>query len=109
VLGLTFKPNTDDMREAPSIPLITALLDIGARVKAYDPEGMQRAKDELPVIKYCEDPYGLASGADGLVIVTEWRRFRGPRPEAAEERYGTAGDRRPAQHLPAGRHGRARL
>jgi UDPglucose 6-dehydrogenase len=76
VLGLTFKPNTDDMREAPSIPLITALIDMGAKVKAYDPEGMQQARSELPVITYCEDPYSVASGADGLVIVTEWEQFR---------------------------------
>src|ERR1700743_3876013 len=55
VLGLTFKPNTDDMREAPSIPLITALVDMGAKVKAYDPAGMQQAKNELPTIRYCED------------------------------------------------------
>jgi UDPglucose 6-dehydrogenase len=76
ILGLTFKPNTDDMREAPSIPLITALIDMGAKVKAYDPEGMQQARDELPAIKYCEDAYSAASGADGLVIVTEWEQFR---------------------------------
>jgi len=76
ILGLTFKPNTDDMREAPSIPLITALVDMGARVKAYDPEGMAQARDELPLIQYCETSYGAASGADGLVIVTEWEQFR---------------------------------
>jgi UDPglucose 6-dehydrogenase len=76
VLGLTFKPNTDDMREAPSIPLITALIDMGAKVKAYDPEGMQQARSELPVTTYCEDPYSVANGADGLVIVTEWEQFR---------------------------------
>src|SRR6516165_3207882 len=76
VLGLTFKPNTDDMREAPSIPLITALIDMGAKVKAYDPEGMEQARGELPAIKYCEDAYSAASGADGLVIVTEWEQFR---------------------------------
>jgi len=76
VLGLTFKPNTDDMREAPSISLITALIDMGAIVKAYDPEGMQQAKDELPEITYCEDPYSVACGADALVIVTEWEQFR---------------------------------
>src|ERR1700743_158697 len=55
VLGLTFKPDTDDMRDAPSIPLITALVDMGAKVKAYDPAGMQQAKNELPTIRYCED------------------------------------------------------
>jgi len=76
VLGLTFKPNTDDMREAPSIPLITALIDMGAKVKAYDPEGMEQARGELPAIRYCEDAYSAASGADGLVIVTEWEQFR---------------------------------
>src|SRR5262249_12980808 len=76
ILGLTFKPDTDDMREAPSIPLITALIDMGARVKAYDPEGMEQARNELPLIAYCEDPYSVARGADALVIVTEWEQFR---------------------------------
>ncbi len=76
VLGLTFKPDTDDMREAPSIPLITGLLDLGAKVRAYDPEGMEQAKSELPEITYCEDPYAVAKDADALVIVTEWRQFR---------------------------------
>ena len=76
VLGLTFKPNTDDMREAPSISLIAALVDMGAIVRAYDPSGMQQARNELPEIIYCEDPYGLARGADALVIVTEWEQFR---------------------------------
>jgi UDPglucose 6-dehydrogenase len=76
VLGLTFKPNTDDMREAPSISLITALIDMGAIVKAYDPSGMQQARSELPEIIYCDDPYKVAGGADALVIVTEWEQFR---------------------------------
>jgi len=76
VLGLTFKPNTDDMRDAPSIPLITALLDMGATVKAYDPEGMEQAKGELPSITYCKDSYAVAAGAHALVIVTEWEQFR---------------------------------
>jgi UDPglucose 6-dehydrogenase len=76
VLGLTFKPNTDDMREAPSIPLITALQDLGATVQAYDPVGMEQAKLELPDITYCEDPYACAANADALVIVTEWEQFR---------------------------------
>jgi UDPglucose 6-dehydrogenase len=76
VLGLTFKPNTDDMREAPSIPLITALQDLGASVRAYDPVGMEQAKRELPDIAYCEGPYECAQGADALVIVTEWEQFR---------------------------------
>lgn len=76
VLGLAFKPNTDDMREAPSIPLITALLDQGARVRAYDPESMQQARAELPDITYSDDAYACAKGADALVIVTEWEQFR---------------------------------
>ncbi len=76
LLGLTFKPDTDDMREAPSIPLVTGLLDLGANVRAYDPAGMEQAKGELPDITYCEDPYAVAKNADALVIVTEWRQFR---------------------------------
>ncbi len=76
VLGLTFKPNTDDMREAPSIPLITALQDLGASVKAYDPVGMDQAKLELPNITFCDSPYSCAANADALVIVTEWEQFR---------------------------------
>jgi UDPglucose 6-dehydrogenase len=76
LLGLTFKPDTDDMREAPSIPLVTGLLDLGANVRAYDPAGMEQAKGELPDITYCEDPYAVAKDADALVIVTEWRQFR---------------------------------
>jgi UDPglucose 6-dehydrogenase len=76
VLGLTFKPDTDDMREAPSIPLVTGLLDMGAKVRAFDPVGMEQAKRELPDITYCEDAYACAEGADALVIVTEWVQFR---------------------------------
>src|SRR5216684_3196054 len=72
VLGLTFKPNTDDMREAPSIPLITALTDMGARVRAYDPVGMSQAKQVLGGIEFSDGPYACAEGADALVIVTEW-------------------------------------
>jgi UDPglucose 6-dehydrogenase len=76
VLGLTFKPNTDDMREAPSIALITALHDMGARVRAYDPAGMEQARAVLGDVTYCDDPYRCAEGADALVIVTEWEQFR---------------------------------
>ncbi len=76
VLGLTFKPNTDDMREAPSIPLITALQDLGATVRAYDPVGMDQAKLELPNVTYCDSPYNCAAKADAIVIVTEWEQFR---------------------------------
>jgi UDPglucose 6-dehydrogenase len=76
VLGLTFKPDTDDMREAPSIPLVTGLLDMGAKVRAFDPVGMEQAKHELPDITYCDDAYACAKDADALVIVTEWVQFR---------------------------------
>jgi UDPglucose 6-dehydrogenase len=76
LLGLTFKPNTDDMRESPSIPLITALQDLGATIKAYDPEGMEQARSELSDVIYCDGPYSCAEGADALVIVTEWEQFR---------------------------------
>ncbi|WP_342710580.1 UDP-glucose dehydrogenase family protein [Bradyrhizobium sp. ma5] len=76
VLGLTFKPDTDDMREAPSIPLINGLIDFGASVRAYDPVGMEQARKELPEIAYCKDAYECAHQADALVIVTEWRQFR---------------------------------
>src|SRR5712691_10339422 len=76
VLGLTFKPNTDDMREAPSIALITALQDMGAAVRAYDPAGMEQAKHVLSNVSYSDSAYTCAQGADALVIVTEWEQFR---------------------------------
>jgi UDPglucose 6-dehydrogenase len=76
VLGLTFKPNTDDLREAPSIPLITALQDMGAKVCAYDPVGMTHAQAEFPGVAFADGPYACAEGADALVIVTEWEQFR---------------------------------
>jgi UDPglucose 6-dehydrogenase len=76
VLGLTFKPNTDDMRDSPSIPLITALQDMGALVRAYDPEGMEQARDVLTGVTYTESAYDCARGADVVVIVTEWEQFR---------------------------------
>jgi UDPglucose 6-dehydrogenase len=76
VLGLTFKPNTDDMRDAPSIPLITALIDMGAMVRAYDPVGMEQARQVLAGIEFCDGPYACAQSADALVIVTEWEQFR---------------------------------
>jgi UDPglucose 6-dehydrogenase len=76
VLGLTFKPNTDDLREAPSIPLITALQDMGAKVRAYDPIGMTHAQGEFPGVAFADGPYACVEGADALVIVTEWEQFR---------------------------------
>ncbi|GGH17122.1 UDP-glucose 6-dehydrogenase [Alsobacter metallidurans] len=76
VLGLTFKPNTDDMRDAPSLALITALQDQGAAVRAYDPEGVEQAKGMLRDVEYAPNAYDCVEGADALVIVTEWDAFR---------------------------------
>jgi UDPglucose 6-dehydrogenase len=76
VLGLAFKPNTDDMREAPSIALITALQDMGARVWAFDPASMNQARTILKDVSYFDDPYECADGAEALVIATEWEQFR---------------------------------
>ncbi len=76
VLGLTFKPNTDDMRDAPSIVLIHALAERGAQVAAFDPVGRDQAEPLLPPIEFAADAYAAATGADALVIVTEWDEFR---------------------------------
>jgi len=76
VLGLTFKADTDDMRESPAIPIVTALLDAGAKVRAYDPEGMDHARKMLAEVEFAEDPYACAKGASALVILTEWRQFK---------------------------------
>jgi UDPglucose 6-dehydrogenase len=76
VLGLTFKPNTDDMRDSPSLDILPALQAAGARVVAYDPEGMHEAKHMLPGVELASDAYGAMDGADCLVIVTEWNQFR---------------------------------
>ena len=76
ILGLAFKPNTDDMREAPSLSIVTALLDAGAEIVAYDPEAMASAKALMPEIAYAPDAYSCLEGADALVIVTEWDAFR---------------------------------
>ena len=76
VLGLAFKPNTDDMRDAPSLTIISQLQKNGAKIKAYDPEAMKEAAELLDDIIYCDDPYSCVDGADALVIVTEWDQFR---------------------------------
>jgi UDPglucose 6-dehydrogenase len=76
VLGLTFKPNTDDIRDSPAIPLITALNDLGATVQAYDPAGMEQTKRQLPSVIYCNSAYSAADGAEAVVIATEWEQFR---------------------------------
>jgi UDPglucose 6-dehydrogenase len=76
VLGLAFKPETDDMREAPSIKIIEDLLEAGARIRAYDPAAMESARRLLYDVVYCEDEYEAARESDGLVFVTEWNQFR---------------------------------
>ncbi|WP_313558464.1 UDP-glucose dehydrogenase family protein, partial [Agrobacterium cavarae] len=76
VLGLTFKPNTDDMRDSPAITVIQTLQDAGAKVTAYDPEGMANAKPLIEGIDYAQGPYEAAQDAEALVIVTEWNQFR---------------------------------
>ena len=76
ILGLTFKPNTDDMREAPSLALIQSLQDKGASIRAYDPVGMEEAAKLLRDVTFCRDAYHCAEGADALAIVTEWTQFR---------------------------------
>jgi nucleotide sugar dehydrogenase len=76
VLGLTFKPNTDDMRDSPSLDIVPALKEAGATVRAFDPEGMEEARKLLPDIEYKDDAYATLAGADCLVIVTEWNEFR---------------------------------
>jgi len=76
ILGLSFKPNTNDMREAPSIYIIEKLLKAGAKIKAFDPAAMQDAKKLFPRITYCKDTYDAIKGADAIVIVTEWNQFR---------------------------------
>ncbi len=76
VLGLSFKPNTDDMRDSPAIVIIEELKKLGARVRAYDPVAMEEASKVITGIEYCEGPYDCSEGADALVILTEWNQFR---------------------------------
>jgi UDPglucose 6-dehydrogenase len=76
VLGLAFKPNTDDMREALSTVVIPGLVEQGVSVKAYDPVAMEQAKQVLPPIEYCNSPEEVAQGADILILLTEWNEFR---------------------------------
>ena len=77
MLGVAFKPNTDDMRDAPSLPLIQALIDQGATVAAFDPAAMEHAKRLLPGVEFTKDSYAAVKDADALVVVTEWDEFRG--------------------------------
>jgi len=76
VLGLAFKPNTDDMRDAPSLDIIPALQAAGARIKAYDPESMHEAGKMLTEVDFCDGPYHAVDGADAMVLITEWDQFR---------------------------------
>lgn len=76
LLGLTFKPNTDDMRDSPSIAIAQTLTDAGVKVSAFDPEGMEQARPLMPQVTMCDDPYSAISGADVIAIVTEWDAFR---------------------------------
>src|SRR3989338_4918042 len=76
VLGLTFKPETDDMRESPSLTILPALMEKGLKIKAHDPAGMEEAKKELPEIQYCSDPYLACDGADAVCLMTEWNPYR---------------------------------
>ena len=85
VLGLTFKANTDDMRDAPSLDIVPALLSAGARIVAFDPEGMTEAEKVLPGISFARTAYEAATGADVLVVITEWHEFRGLDPRRLKE------------------------
>lgn len=76
VLGLSFKPNTDDMREAPSLKIISSLQREGAKIRAYDPKAMEMARKIFKKIEYGKDPYDVAKGSDALLIITEWNQFR---------------------------------
>jgi len=76
ILGLAFKPNTDDMREAPSIPIVNRLQAMGATIKAYDPEAMETAKRMLGNVVFCDDAYEVARDSDAVILMTEWNRFR---------------------------------
>jgi UDPglucose 6-dehydrogenase len=76
VLGLTFKPNTDDMRESPSLSILPPLIEAGATIRAFDPEGMAESKKLLPGLDYCDDAYDTMIDADALVLLTEWNEFR---------------------------------
>ena len=76
ILGLAFKQNTDDMRDAPSLDIVPALIEAGAKVTAYDPEAMEEAKHLMTGLNYAENAYEAVEGADAMVIVTEWDQFR---------------------------------
>ena len=76
ILGLAFKPDTDDMRDSPAIPVIKGLQALGARIQAYDPQSMENSRSIFENVQYCDDAYGTAEGADAIVLATEWNAFR---------------------------------
>ncbi|MBW7918831.1 MAG: UDP-glucose/GDP-mannose dehydrogenase family protein [Anaerolineales bacterium] len=76
LLGLAFKPNTDDMRDAPSIDIARELIEGGAKVRGYDPVAMEVARPLLPAVEFCDNPYDMAAGCDALIVVTEWNEFK---------------------------------
>jgi UDPglucose 6-dehydrogenase len=76
LLGLSFKPNTDDMRDAPSVTIADLLTQMGAQVRAYDPVAMSVARQILPNVEMCTDPYELATGCDALMVITDWNEFK---------------------------------
>jgi UDPglucose 6-dehydrogenase len=86
VLGLTFKPETDDMRDAPSVPIITKLVELGANIRAFDPQGMEQARTVLPPsVTYCRSVVEAVTNADALVVITEWNEFRAVSPGRLRE------------------------
>ena len=76
VLGLTFKPNTDDMRDSPSLDIVPALIEAGAEVRVFDPRGMEEARELIDGVTWCETSYDAVEGSDVVAIVTEWNEFR---------------------------------
>ena len=110
VWGLTFKPETDDMRDAPSIPIVSRLVEDGAELHVFDPEGMEQAKPHLPPeVIYATDPIEAVTGADALVVVTEWNLFRAVAPSRLKALMRGTRHRRSAQHFRSGRDPRRRL
>ena len=109
VLGVTFKPNTDDMRDAPSIPLITALQDMGAEVRVFDPVGMEQAKKVFENVTFCENAYHCAKGCSRARHRHGMGTVSGTGSQGIVGHHGLPGHRRSAQHLLSGRGGTERL
>ena len=109
VLGVTFKPNTDDVSESPSLVILPGLMERGAVIRAFDPAGMEEARRVLDGVVWCRDPYDAMAGADALVIPHRVERVQGARPGACQELAEDAADRRSAQHLRPGRGSCRRL